>query len=86
MPDYRIVIAASAAREYEDLPEAVQGRVRAAVDALAVDPRPRGTMKLRGAADLFRIRVGDYRVIFRVSDRERLIDVTHIRHRREAYE
>ena len=86
MPDYRIVIPASAAREYEDLPEAVQRRVRAAVDALAVDPRPRGTMKLRGAADLFRIRVGDYRVIFRVSDRERLIDVTHIRHRREAYE
>jgi mRNA interferase RelE/StbE len=86
VPDYRIVIPASAAREYEDLPEAVQRRVRAAVDALAVDPRPRGTMKLRGAADLFRIRVGDYRVIFRVSDRERLIDVTHIRHRREAYE
>jgi len=86
VPDYRIVIAASAAREYEDLPEAVQRRVRAAVDALAVDPRPRGTMKLRGAADLFRIRVGDYRVIFRMSDRERLIDVTHIRHRREAYE
>jgi mRNA interferase RelE/StbE len=86
VPDYRIVIPASAAREYEDLPEAVQRRVRAAVDALAVDPRPRGTMKLRGAADLFRIRVGDYRVIFLMSDRERLIDVTHIRHRREAYE
>jgi len=86
VPEFRIVIAASAAREFDGLPEYVRLRVRNAIDLLATDPRPRGTVKLRGSTSLFRIRVGDYRVIFRVSDRERLIDITHIRHRREAYE
>jgi mRNA interferase RelE/StbE len=86
VPEYRIVIAASAAREFDGLPDYIQLRVRNAIDLLATDPRPRGTVKLRGSTGLFRIRVGDYRVIFRVSDRERLIDINHIRHRREAYE
>ena len=86
MPEYRIVIATSAAREFRALPAAVQARVRKAVDALATNPRPRGTVKIRGEADLFRIRVGDYRVIFHVYDTENMVDITHIRHRRDAYE
>jgi mRNA interferase RelE/StbE len=86
VPEYRITVAVSAAREFESLPLGIQARVRAVVDALADAPRPRGTVKLRGGTDLFRLRVGDYRIIYRVFDRDRLVDIVHIRHRREAYE
>ena len=43
-------------------------------------------MKIRGGMDLFRIRVGDYRVIFHVYDGEKVVDIVHMRHRREAYQ
>jgi mRNA interferase RelE/StbE len=49
-------------------------------------PRPPGVKKLRGSSDLWRIRLGNYRIIYRVDDRKRLIDITHIRHRKDAYE
>lgn len=86
MPEFRILIGASAAREFESLPFAAQPRVRKAIDALAVNPRPPGTIKIRGGVDLFRIRVGDYRVIFHVYDGKKVVDIVHLRHRREAYQ
>jgi mRNA interferase RelE/StbE len=58
----------------------------AALDRLAVNPRPPGVRKLKGGSGLWRLRVGDYRVIFEIDDARRLVDVSHIRHRREAYE
>jgi mRNA interferase RelE/StbE len=57
-----------------------------AIDGLAANPRPPGVKKLRGTRDLWRIRVGDYRVIYRVDDAKRLVDISHVRHRREAYQ
>ena len=86
MPEYQILISTSAAREFDSLPLVVQPRVRKAINALAVNPRPPGTMKIRGGMDLFRIRVGDYRVIFHVYDGEKVVDIVHMRHRREAYQ
>ena len=49
------------------------------------NPRPTGVIKLEGASDLWRIRVGDWRIVYRLSDKERLVDIFAIRHRREAY-
>ncbi|MCX6615078.1 MAG: type II toxin-antitoxin system RelE/ParE family toxin [Acidobacteria bacterium] len=86
MADYRVVLARSAEREFFQLPGDVQERVRRAIDKLGRNPRPPGVKKLHGANQLWRIRVGDYRCIYRIEDRERLVDVTHVRHRREAYE
>jgi mRNA interferase RelE/StbE len=62
----------------------MRDRVTAAIDALAHDPRPPGAMKLAGRDD-FRIRVGDYRVVYAVDDRARIVLVARIAHRREAY-
>lgn len=59
-------------------------RIREAIDGLAVEPRPRGAVKLAGRND-FRIRVGDYRVVYAVDDVERLVLVARIAHRREVY-
>jgi mRNA interferase RelE/StbE len=62
----------------------MRDRLRAAIDALAVEPRPRGAEKLAGRDD-YRIRVGDYRVVYAVDDRDRLVLVARIAHRREVY-
>ena len=55
------------------------------VDSLATDPFPRGTSKLSGAEHLYRVRVGDYRIIYSVDDQAKLIFVHYVRHRRDAY-
>ena len=59
-------------------------RIGKAIDALAADPRPPGAVELAGHDD-FRIRVGDYRVVYAVDDTERLVLVARIAHRREVY-
>ncbi|MGH3065388.1 MAG: type II toxin-antitoxin system RelE family toxin, partial [Gaiellaceae bacterium] len=59
-------------------------RVRLAIDGLAGNPRPVGCSKLAGRDD-YRIRVGNYRVVYAVDDAERLVIVARIDHRREVY-
>lgn len=59
-------------------------RVRDAIDALGAEPRPRGAGKLAGRDD-FRIRVGDYRIVYGVDDAARIVLVARIAHRREVY-
>ncbi len=55
------------------------------IEALASNPRPPGCVKLRGADDLWRIRVGDYRVIYSIDDGARIVDISAVRHRSDAY-
>ena len=62
----------------------MRDRVQAAIDALATNPRPTGTVRLAGR-DNFRIRVGDYRIVYAVDDSDRLVIVARIAHRREVY-
>jgi len=56
------------------------------LESLASVPRPSGCKKLRGGENHWRIRVGDYRIVYTIDDRKRLIEVTRIRHRRDVYE
>ena len=85
MADYRILLTRSAEREILELPGTIQERVERAIDLLRVTPRPSGSRKLRGSSGLWRIRVGDYRVVYMVDDRTRTIDVSHVRHRKDVY-
>jgi mRNA interferase RelE/StbE len=62
----------------------LRDRIRAAIDLLAADPRPPGAVKLASRDD-YRIRVGDYRIVYAVDDAERLVLVARIAHRREVY-
>lgn len=83
---YELRLARSARKELEALPDTVLARIARQLDGLPADPRPRGTKKLRGASDLWRVRVGDYRIIYHIDDRARLIEVRAIRNRKDAYE
>ena len=82
---YEVSFHSSAARELERLDPAIRRRVARAVDGLAEDPRGGGAIKLRGTDDLWRLRVGDYRVVFQIRDAVLLVLVIRVRHRREAY-
>lgn len=86
MPEYRIEFAASAAREFRALPGDVKRRVTAAVDSLRAVQRPAGVRKLTGSDRLYRIRVGHYRIVYEIDDKAKLVRVTRVRHRREAYQ
>ncbi|KPL11054.1 hypothetical protein AMJ85_04740 [candidate division BRC1 bacterium SM23_51] len=85
MADYSIVFARSASKELEALGDTTLTRVFDRIERLAIDPRPSGIRKLRGSENLWRLRVGDYRVIYAVDDKNRLVDIIAIRHRRDAY-
>ena len=85
MADYAVVFARSARKELQNLDPQVARRILKRIEALVGNPRPSGVAKLEGASDLWRIRVGDWRVVYRILDRERLVDVIAVRHRREVY-
>jgi mRNA interferase RelE/StbE len=60
-------------------------RIKAKILSLANNARPSGCVKLQGFADLYRLRVGDHRIVYRISDADLYINVTLIGHRREVY-
>lgn len=82
---YEITYAQSALKALRRLDRGIARRILIAVDALASDPRPRGCAQLKGGSGEMRIRVGDHRVIYDVNDREVVILVLAIGHRREVY-
>ena len=86
MPDYHITLARTAEKEIARLSSQIQERVSGAIDALAKNPRPFGSKKLKGSAHIYRIRVGNYRVIYEIKDKAKIVDIAHVRHRREAYD
>ena len=78
---YEILIRPSAQKELRSLPGDDRRRVIARIEALARNPRPHGVKKLKGEKDLYRLRVGDYRVIYQIQDRFLLILVLRVRQR-----
>jgi len=68
------------------LDDALFARIDLKILALAEDPRPPGCKKLRGYKDQWRIRVGDWRVLYAVDDAVKLVSITRVAHRREVYE
>ena len=85
MDEYHVLFARSARKELEALPDSVASRVLRRVTTLANDPRPPGCKKLAVSENLWRIRVGDYRVIYSIDDDAKLVDVVAVRHRSDAY-
>jgi mRNA interferase RelE/StbE len=85
MADYTITFARSARKDLEALDSVLVDRIFAKIKSLSAEPRPAGCRKLVGEKHLWRIRIGDYRVIYSIDDRSETVDVIAIRHRRDAY-
>ena len=86
MNSYRVALAASAEKELSGLPSKVVARIMPRIESLAASPRPPGCKKLKGGDNEWRIRVGDYRIVYEIDDNAKAVDVTRIAHRREVYE
>jgi mRNA interferase RelE/StbE len=84
--NYSVVIKSSAQKELDALDDAVFTRIDRRILALAENPRPAGCKKLRGYKDQWRIRIGDWRVIYLIDDSAKRISITRVAHRREAYD
>lgn len=82
---YRITLDANAEKQFGKLDRAVQRRITIALVQLEVDPRPAGVKMLKGRDGQWRIRVGDWRVIYTINDGELLVLVVEIGHRSKVY-
>ena len=82
---YTLELSSAAQKALERLPKNVVIRVDKAINSLALDQRPRGYKKLAGTDNDYRIRVGDYRVVYEIADEIRIVRINRVRHRREVY-
>lgn len=86
MVDYNITFAKSARKELESLDAPLVNRIIPRIESLTREPRPAGCRKLVGEKRLWRIRIGDYRVLYAIDDDKHIIDIIAVRHRGKAYE
>lgn len=86
MSNYAVEVKPSVRKELETLPVNVLRRVIAKLESLAENPRPAGCKKLKGYKDYWRVRVGEWRVVYIIDDAAKALSVTRIAHRREVYE
>jgi mRNA interferase RelE/StbE len=86
MPKYSVSFARAARKELESLPDLIVSKIFPRIESLAQNPRPSGCKKLKGTKNLWRLRVGDYRVLYSVSDPDGAVDVIAVRHRSIAYD
>lgn len=82
---HQVKIESAARRQMRNLPKAILPRIDAAIRQLATEPRPQGCRQLTGHADTYRIRVGDYRILYRIVDEILVVLVVRVGHRREIY-
>jgi mRNA interferase RelE/StbE len=75
----------SAEKELAALSSTLQTRIIKVIDGLAVDPRPNGCKKLSGSKNAYRVRVGEYRIVYEVYDGVLVVIVVRVAHRREVY-
>jgi mRNA interferase RelE/StbE len=83
---YVVEVKPSARKELEGLPNSVLARAVHKMESLGENPRPAGCKKLKGYRDQWRVRVGDWRVVYTIDDGAKLVSVTRIAHRREVYD
>jgi mRNA interferase RelE/StbE len=85
MASYKVLLKPSVEKDVRSLPSSVLKRVWARIESLSADPLPPQSVKLAGAEKLYRIRVGEYRIIYSVDQHAKQVIVNYVRHRSEAY-
>jgi mRNA interferase RelE/StbE len=86
VPPYQVVVLDRVAKAIDALHPEARQRIRSKLAALAGNPRPPGVVRLTGLEDAYRIRVGDYRIVYAIRDQELLVLIIRVGHRREVYD
>ncbi len=84
MAKYKITVKKSAAKELEEIPGKELRKIVRCIQSLAQNPRPHGSQKL-SRQEQYRVRQGDYRIVYSIDDKDSVIDIVKIGHRREIY-
>ncbi len=82
---YEIIIQRQAQRHFRRIPKNDADAIRERIDSLARNPWPRGIVKLRTKTDLWRVRQGDYRIVYSIDDNQKIITISDINHRKQVY-
>jgi mRNA interferase RelE/StbE len=82
---YQVLLRPAAQRDLKKLPDKVFGRILTDLEHLSENARPRGVKKLKGRENEWRIRSGDYRILYEIDDTNNIVRIFRIVHRREAY-
>jgi mRNA interferase RelE/StbE len=85
MASYSVLLKPSVEKDLRTFPKSVVKRIWAKIEALSNDPLPGQSVKLAGAESLYRLRVGDYRLIYGVDHPNKQVIIHYIRHRKDAY-
>ncbi len=84
---YKVIVIRSAEKELEKLPTRTVRKIFGALEDLSQNPRPVGSKKLVGQKEnLWRIRIGDYRIVYLIEDKIRIVEVRRAGHRKDIYE
>lgn len=83
---YKVVLKPAAQRQLKKLSPTIQGELVTTIEKLREDPRPSGCKKLKGRQNQYRIRLGNYRVIYGIEDSILVVRVIKVGHRRDVYE
>ena len=86
MSRYTVLIARRAVKGIASLPHKEQQRIRSAIDKLASEPRPRGCAALAGEESVYRVRVGNYRILYEITDNRLVVHVIRVGHRSDVYQ
>ena len=82
---YEIIITKSIQKQLDNLPNNIQERVYDKISQLAKEPRPDGVVKLKGYDNEYRIRIGDYRLVYEIQDEQLIVLLVQCKHRRDVY-
>ena len=83
--NYTVLVSKSVRKQIDKLPEEVKPRTFSKIQALAVNPRPDGVKKLKGYTDQYRLRVGNYRIRYRIEDDSKNVRILQCKHRKDVY-
>jgi len=82
---YIIQIRKKALKEIKDISPPYKQNIINAINNLADNPRPQGCKKLKGEEELYRIRIGDYRVVYSIEDKIKIVEIIRVEHRKDIY-
>ena len=85
MASYKIIFKPSVEKDLRSLPKSIVKRIFKCIDVLKEEPFPRLSIKLAGSEQLYRVRIGDYRMIYAVDIDKRQVIIQYVRHRKDVY-